>query len=78
MYVPLNTPGVTHDATADFALAVGQVMERQMPGKVTTVMAKVERPGQDLRRLESERAPQDDDRARTRCALGPIRRCRRR
>ena len=38
-------PGVTHDATADFALAVGQVMERQMPGKVTTVMAKVERPG---------------------------------
>ncbi len=45
MYVPLNTPGVTHDAAADFALAVGQVMERQMPGKVTTVMAKVERPG---------------------------------
>ena len=41
----LNTDGVTHDATADFALAVGQVMERQMPGKVTTVMAKVERPG---------------------------------
>jgi bifunctional non-homologous end joining protein LigD len=45
MYVPLNTPGVTHEAAADFALAVGQVMERQMPGKVTTVMAKVERPG---------------------------------
>jgi bifunctional non-homologous end joining protein LigD len=45
LYVPLNTPGVTHDATADFALAVGQVMERQLPGRVTTVMAKVERPG---------------------------------
>lgn len=45
MYVPLNTEGVSHEATADFALAVGQVMERQMPGKVTTVMAKVERPG---------------------------------
>lgn len=45
LYVPLNTPGVTHEATADFALAVGQVMERQMPGRVTTVMAKVERPG---------------------------------
>jgi bifunctional non-homologous end joining protein LigD len=45
MYVPLNTPGATHDAAADFALAVGQVMERQMPGQVTTVMAKVERPG---------------------------------
>jgi bifunctional non-homologous end joining protein LigD len=45
MYVPLNTAGVTHQATADFALAVGQVMERQLPGRVTTVMAKAERPG---------------------------------
>jgi bifunctional non-homologous end joining protein LigD len=45
MYVPLNTAGVTHQATADFALAVGQVMERQMPGRVTTVMAKAARPG---------------------------------
>jgi bifunctional non-homologous end joining protein LigD len=45
MYVPLNTPGVTHDDAADFALAVGQVMERQQPGRVTTVMAKAERPG---------------------------------
>ena len=45
LYVPLNTPDVTHDATADFALAVGQVMERQMPGRVTTIMAKAERPG---------------------------------
>jgi bifunctional non-homologous end joining protein LigD len=45
LYVPLNTTGVTHEATADFALAVGQVMERQMPGRVTTVMAKAERPG---------------------------------
>lgn len=44
MYVPLNTPGVTHAATADFALAVGQVLERQLPGRVTTVMAKAERP----------------------------------
>ncbi len=45
LYVPLNTAGATHEATADFALAVGQVMERQMPGRVTTVMAKAERPG---------------------------------
>jgi bifunctional non-homologous end joining protein LigD len=45
LYVPLNTTGVTHDATADFALAVGQVLERQMPGKVTTVMAKAQRTG---------------------------------
>jgi bifunctional non-homologous end joining protein LigD len=45
MYVPLNTPGVTHSECADFALAVGQVVERQLPGEVTTVMAKAVRPG---------------------------------
>ena len=45
MYVPLNTPGATHQGAADFALAVGQVLERQMAGRVTTVMAKAERPG---------------------------------
>ena len=45
MYVPLNTPGATHQGAADFALAVGQVLERQLAGRVTTVMAKSERPG---------------------------------
>lgn len=45
MYVPLNTPSAAHDKAADFALAVGQVLERQLPGRVTTVMAKAERPG---------------------------------
>jgi bifunctional non-homologous end joining protein LigD len=45
MYVPLNTPGTTHSRAADFALAVGQVLERQLPGHVTTVMAKAVRPG---------------------------------
>ena len=45
MYVPLNTPTASHDAAADFALAVGQVLERQMAGRVTTVMAKAARPG---------------------------------
>ncbi len=45
MYVPLNTPTAAHDRAADFALAVGQVLERQLPGRVTTVMAKAERPG---------------------------------
>jgi bifunctional non-homologous end joining protein LigD len=45
LYVPLNTPGATHAAAADFALAVGQVMEKQLPRKVTTVMAKAVRPG---------------------------------
>jgi bifunctional non-homologous end joining protein LigD len=45
MYVPLNTGGVTHEGAAEFALAVGQVLERQTKGKVTTVMAKAQRPG---------------------------------
>jgi bifunctional non-homologous end joining protein LigD len=45
MYVPLNTPGATHGGAADFALAVGQLMERRLPGRVTTVMAKAEREG---------------------------------
>ena len=45
VYVPLNTPGVTHDATGGFALAVGQVLEKQNPSRVTTTMAKVARPG---------------------------------
>ena len=45
MYVPLNTAGATHRQAADFALAVGQVLERQRPGEVTTIMAKAERPG---------------------------------
>jgi bifunctional non-homologous end joining protein LigD len=45
MYVPLNTSVATHGGAADFAPAVGQVMERQLPGRVTTVMAKSERRG---------------------------------
>jgi len=45
MYVPLNTDSATHQGAADFALACGQVLERQMSDRVTTVMAKVARPG---------------------------------
>ena len=45
MYVPLNTEGPTHEGAADFALAVGQLLERQLKGRVTTVMAKNRRPG---------------------------------
>jgi bifunctional non-homologous end joining protein LigD len=44
VYVPLNTPA-THDQTGEFALAVGQVLEKQHPSRVTTTMAKVARPG---------------------------------
>ena len=45
LYVPLNTEGVTHEPAAEFALAVGQLLEKQLPRRVTTVMAKVQRPG---------------------------------
>jgi bifunctional non-homologous end joining protein LigD len=45
LYVPVNTPGVTHEAAGQFALAVGQVLEKQLPKRVTTVMAKAVRPG---------------------------------
>jgi bifunctional non-homologous end joining protein LigD len=45
LYVPLNTAGVTHEQAAEFALAVGQVLEKQLPKQVTTVMAKAVRPG---------------------------------
>jgi bifunctional non-homologous end joining protein LigD len=44
MYVPLNTP-TTHEHASSFALAVGQVLERQLPDRVTTTMAKAIRPG---------------------------------
>jgi bifunctional non-homologous end joining protein LigD len=44
LYVPLNTP-CTHDGAGDFALAVGQLLERQHPDRVTTTMAKAVRPG---------------------------------
>jgi len=45
LYVPLNTDGTTHEDTAHFAKAVGAVLSKQTPDLVTTVMAKVERPG---------------------------------
>jgi bifunctional non-homologous end joining protein LigD len=44
LYVPLHTP-CTHEHAANFALAVGQMLERDHRERVTTTMAKVERPG---------------------------------
>lgn len=44
VYVPLNGPN-THQHAADVALAVGQMLERQHPDRVTTTMAKAVRPG---------------------------------
>ncbi len=45
LYVPLNTAGVTHERAAQFALAAGQLLEKQLPTRVTTTMAKAQRPG---------------------------------
>ena len=39
LYVPLNTPA-THEGAGDFALAVGQLIERAHPKDVTTIMRK--------------------------------------
>jgi bifunctional non-homologous end joining protein LigD len=44
LYVPLNTE-VGFDQTRDFALALGQLLERQHPDLVTTNMAKEQRTG---------------------------------
>ena len=44
LYVPLNTPH-THEHCSSFALAVAQVLERHHGSRVTTLMAKAERPG---------------------------------
>jgi len=45
LYVPLNVDGPTHDGTADFALAIAQIVEQRLPGRTTTIMAKAVRPG---------------------------------
>ncbi len=43
--VPLNTPGITAEATKQFALALGQLLESRDPKRVTTTMARDKRPG---------------------------------
>jgi len=46
LYVPLNVPGGhTHEHASNFALAAAQVLEQRDPKRITTTMAKVERPG---------------------------------
>ena len=44
LYVPLNTP-CTHEHAASFALAVGQLLERQHPTEILTSMTKADRKG---------------------------------
>jgi bifunctional non-homologous end joining protein LigD len=43
--IPLNRDEVTYDQTKPFAHAVAQLMERQQPKQVTSVMEKALRPG---------------------------------
>jgi bifunctional non-homologous end joining protein LigD len=44
LYLPVNGP-CTHDRAGSFALAVAQLLEREDPKRVTSIMAKAERPG---------------------------------
>jgi len=44
LYVPINTP-TTHNQTSSFALAVGQLLERQHPDRVLVEMTKAKRSG---------------------------------
>ena len=44
LYVPVNGP-LTHDLAGSFALAVGQLLEKQRPELVLTVMTKAKRTG---------------------------------
>jgi bifunctional non-homologous end joining protein LigD len=45
VYVPLNVGGVTYDDTKPFARAIAQLIEKQHPKQVTSVMRKDLRPG---------------------------------
>lgn len=48
VYLPLNTPGVTGEATKDFAQAMAQVLERRHPDHVVSQQAKQRRTGKVL------------------------------
>jgi len=45
VYVPLNTPGVTYDDTKGFSHALAQLLEKQHPQEVVSVMRKDRRGG---------------------------------
>ena len=45
VYVPLNTEDASHQHASSFALAVGQLLEKQHPQRVLVDMAKAKRPG---------------------------------
>ncbi|HZM30957.1 MAG TPA: non-homologous end-joining DNA ligase [Acidimicrobiales bacterium] len=45
VYVPLNTPGVTHEQASNFARSVAQVLERARPADIVSNMNKKLRTG---------------------------------
>jgi len=45
LYLPVNRPGLTHEAASAFALTVAQALERHHGDRVTSVMRKDLRPG---------------------------------
>jgi bifunctional non-homologous end joining protein LigD len=45
LYLPVNRPGLTHEAASGFAQAVAQALERHHEDRVTSVMRKDLRPG---------------------------------
>ena len=53
-------PSVDADQTKAFALALGRILESRDPKRVTVNMARDQRAGARVRRLEPERPPQDD------------------
>jgi len=48
VYVPLNAPGVTHEATKGFAKSVAELLEQSEPGTVVSRMTKSLRGGKVL------------------------------
>ena len=68
--VPLHTDA-TDDHTKEFARAVGQLLAKRDPKRVTVIMKKEQRTGQGVRRLEPERPSTRRPCARTRCAARP-------
>ncbi|MBA2479135.1 MAG: ATP-dependent DNA ligase [Planctomycetes bacterium] len=70
VYVPLNPSGrggATFADTKDFARAVAMAMEKRFPDEVTSVMAKVERPGKVFIDWSQ------NDRAKTTCCVYSLR-----
>ncbi len=60
VYVPLNRKDVSYEETKPLAKAIAQLLEKETPDLVVSKMKKVDRQGQDLRRLVAEPPQQND------------------